>query len=73
MRPAGWPLGEAEVVIDVKPRGDGCVVRLRERAVKGPGSWLPAPVLDVPLWVRNAETLRRLAFIAEGRAAAARR
>ncbi len=67
MRPAGWPLGEAEVVIEVKPRGDGCVVRLTERAVRGPGSWVPAPLLDVPLGVRNAETLRRLAFIAEGR------
>ena len=69
MRPAGWPLGEAEVVIEVKPRGAGCVVRLSERAVRGPGSWIPAPALDVPLALRNAETLRRLGFIAEGRAA----
>lgn len=67
MKPAGWPIGEALVTIDVKPRGDGCVVRIGESAVKGPGSLIPGPVLDIPLHLRNIETLRRLAFIAEGR------
>lgn len=69
MQPAGWPIGEARVAIDVKPRGPGCVVRLTELAVRGPGSLIPQPLLDVPLHVRNVETLRRLAFIAEGRSA----
>jgi len=68
MKPAGWPLGEAIVTIDVRPRGDGCVVRLRERAVRGPGSYVPKIVLDVILHARNVETLNRLAFIAEGKA-----
>ncbi len=68
MKPAGWPLGEAIVTIDVRPRGDGCVVRLRERAVRGPGSYVPKVVLDVILHARNVETLNRLAFIAEGKA-----
>lgn len=68
MRPAGWPLGEAVVTIEAKPRGDGCVVRMLEKAIRGPGSWVPTPALDVLLHARNAETLRRLAFIAEGRA-----
>ncbi|MCS5715166.1 SRPBCC domain-containing protein [Herbiconiux sp. CPCC 205716] len=67
IQPAGWPIGEARVTIDVKPRGDGALVRIRERAVKGPGAFVPSLVLDVPLYVRNVETLRRLAWIAENR------
>lgn len=67
MRPSGWPIGEALVTLDVRPHRDGCVVRLREKAVKGPGALLPGPLLDVPLHLRNVETLRRLAFIAEGK------
>jgi hypothetical protein len=67
MRPAGWPLGEAVVTIEMKPRGAGCVVRLGEKAIRGPGALIPPPLLDVVLHARNAETLRRLAFIAEGR------
>lgn len=66
MRPAGWPIGEAQVDIRVKPRGDGCVVRIDEYAVKGPGSFVPEPILDIPLHVRNIETLRRLCYLSEG-------
>ena len=66
-QPAGWPIGEARVVLEVKPRGAGCVVRLTEKAVKGPGALIPKRLLDAPLYWRNAETLRRLAYIAEGR------
>ncbi len=62
----GWPIGEAHITIDVKPRGDDCVVRLQEVAAEGPGSFIPQPLLDLPLHVRNAETLRRLAHLAEG-------
>ncbi|MGK3952577.1 SRPBCC family protein [Microbacterium sp. I2] len=67
MRARGWPLGEARVTLDVKPRGDGCVVRIQEEAVAGPGRLIPAPLLDLPLAWRNAETLHRLAYLAEGR------
>jgi hypothetical protein len=66
-QPAGWPIGEARVRIDVKPRGTGCVVRITETAEKGPGSWRPQPLLDIPLAWRNTEVLRRLAYIAEGK------
>lgn len=67
----GWPLGEARISIDVKPRGDGhCVVRIQEEAVAGPGALVPAPLLDAPLWWRNRETLHRLAYLAEGQAVA---
>ena len=66
----GWPIGEATVTLDVKRRGDGCVVRLQEEPAAGPGRWVP-PFLTQPLLVwRNAETLRRLAFLAEGGAGA---
>lgn len=68
MQPAGWPVGEARVEIDVRPRGSGCVVRLREFAVRGPGRLVPDVAADALLRVRNRETLRRLAHIAEGRA-----
>jgi hypothetical protein len=68
IRPKGWPIGEATVQIDVKPRGDGCVVRIIEKAVAGPGKYVPPALLDIGLYVRNVETLRRLAYIAEGKA-----
>jgi hypothetical protein len=67
MQPKGWPIGEAMVTIDVKPRHDGCVVRIMEEAVRGPGSLVPAPLLDIPLFARNIETLKRLGYLAEGR------
>ena len=65
--PKGWPVGEALVTIDVKPRGEGCVVRIQEKAQKGPATLIPTFLMDVYLHWRNVETLRRLAFIAEGR------
>ena len=66
--PKGWPVGEALVTIEAKPRRDGCVVRIQEKAQKGPASVMPHVLLDLFLHPRNVETLRRLAFIAEGRA-----
>ncbi|MGV8884978.1 MAG: SRPBCC family protein [Microbacteriaceae bacterium] len=69
LRPKGWPIGEARVEIDVRPRGDGAVVRIMEKAIKGPGRLVPPPLLDLGLHARNVETLRRLAFLAEGRSA----
>ena len=67
MRARGWPIGEARVTIDVKPRGERCVVRIQEEAVAGPGRFVPEPLLDVMLHWRNSETLHRLAYLAEGR------
>ena len=68
MSPQGWPLGEALVTIDVRPRSTGCIVRLQEKAQKGPATLIPDFLLDVGLHARNVETLRRLAFLAEGHA-----
>ena len=67
MKARGWPIGEALVTLDVKPRGDETVVRIQEEAVAGPGRLVPTPLLDLGLYVRNAETLHRLAYLAEGR------
>lgn len=66
MRARGWPIGEARVTIDVKPRGRGAVVRIQEEAVAGPGTLIPPFVLDPLLHWRNTETLHRLAYLAEG-------
>jgi len=63
----GWPFGEARVTLEVRDRRGGCVVRMTEDAVSGPGALVPRPLMDVPLHVRNREALRRLAWLAEGR------
>ncbi|MDY0909390.1 SRPBCC family protein [Microbacterium sp. CFBP9034] len=68
MRARGWPIGEARVTIDVKPRAEGCVVRIQEEAIAGPGKMLPEQLIDIPLHWRNNETLHRLAYLAEGMA-----
>jgi hypothetical protein len=62
----GWPVGEARVAIDVKPRREGCVVRIQEEAVAGPGRLVPSFLVDALLLPRNHETLHRLAYLAEG-------
>jgi uncharacterized protein YndB with AHSA1/START domain len=67
IKPAGWPIGEAKVTLEVKPRGSDCVVKIDEFAVEGPGALIPRALLDVPLHIRNVETLRRLSYIAESR------
>ena len=68
MTARGWPLGEARVTIDVKPAAGGCLVRIQEEAVSGPATAIPTTIADVILQWRNAETLHRLAYLAEGTA-----
>lgn len=67
MRARGWPMGEARVVIEVKARGDDCLVRMGEVAIAGPGRLVPRALMDLLLYPRNEETLHRLAYLAEGR------
>ena len=67
LRARGWPGGEAEVLIEVTPSAKGCTVTIIEDVVAGPGKLLPRPVRTLVLDPRNKETLRRLAFIAEGK------
>lgn len=66
LKARGWPIGEARVTIDVKPHGDGSLVRIQEEAVSGPAKLVPQSVADIMLRWRNAETLQRLAYLAEG-------
>jgi hypothetical protein len=66
IRAHGWPVGEAQVTMEVKARGAGSVVRILEDAVEGPGRLVPAFLRSPGLHARNTETLRRLAFLAEG-------
>jgi hypothetical protein len=63
----GWPLGEAVVRIEVHEEDGGSRIRLGERIVSGPGTFLrPVERLLVP--PRNREALGRLVALAEGRA-----
>jgi hypothetical protein len=66
VRAKGWPAGEADVIIEATPAPGGCTVSIYEDAVKGPGTLVPSVVRQPLLKWRNDETLRRLAFIAEG-------
>jgi uncharacterized protein YndB with AHSA1/START domain len=67
LRAAGWPMGEAEVLITLAPSGAHTRVEIQEDAVSGPGTLMPKPLRDPLIGWRNVETLRRLAFLAEGR------
>jgi hypothetical protein len=66
LRARAWPAGEARVQFDLSADGAGTRVSLREDAVAGPGRFVPKPLRDVQLTWRNTETLRRLAYVAEG-------
>ena len=63
----GWPAGQAHVEISLEPDGQSTVVTIVEQATAGPGALIPKPIQDPQLHVRNVETLRRLAFVVEGR------
>jgi hypothetical protein len=69
----GWPAGQAHVDISLEPAdslapsGDATVVTITEDATAGPGRLVPKPLRDAQLHWRNVETLRRLAFVVEGR------
>lgn len=62
----GWPIGAARVELVVEPTTDGCHLQITEDAVAGPGKLVPKPVRDVMIGIRNAETLNRLRYLAEG-------
>jgi hypothetical protein len=63
----GWPFGEAEVTIRVRTVASGCVVRIDEEPLSGPATLIPRFLTTPLLKFRNTETLRRLAFLADGR------
>ncbi len=67
LRARGWPAGEAEVVIRLRPRGQETEVVIEEDVVSGPGRLVPPPLRHLQIGWRNVETLRRLAYLAERR------
>jgi uncharacterized protein YndB with AHSA1/START domain len=64
----GWPVGTARVEITVQQDGNGSLVSIAEDVSSGPGQLVPQPVRVAAMDLRNKETLRRLAYLAEGRA-----
>ena len=67
LRARGWPAGEADVLIRLRPVGTGTEVSITEDVARGPGRLMPKLIRDPVLSWRNVETLRRLAYVAERR------
>jgi uncharacterized protein YndB with AHSA1/START domain len=69
LKARGWPAGEAEVTIRLRPSGSGTDVEIEEDVAEGPGRLVPSPIRQPLLTWRNTETLRRLGYVAERRVA----
>lgn len=69
LRARAWPMGEAAVTLRVSASGADTEVTIEEDAVSGPATLMPAPLRNAGLKWRNVETLRRFAYLAEGRPA----
>ena len=63
----GWPVGKARVEITVEPSGNDSLVSISEDASGGPARLVPEPIRKPAIDFRNRESLRRLAYVAEGR------
>jgi hypothetical protein len=63
----GWPIGEAKVEITVEPDGNGALISIAEDASSGPARLVPEQIRQPVIDFRNQETLRRLAYLVEGR------
>ena len=63
----GWPVGKARVEITVQPDGDDSLVSIVEDVTEGPARLVPEPIRQAGMDVRNRESLRRLAYLAENR------
>jgi uncharacterized protein YndB with AHSA1/START domain len=63
----GWPAGEATVELRIEPAGNGSKVTLIEDVSRGPGRFVPKALRQPAIALRNTETLRRLAYMAEAR------
>jgi uncharacterized protein YndB with AHSA1/START domain len=67
LRIRAWPAGEGTVEFVATDQDGRCHLVMREHTAKGPATLIPATVIDPVLQLRNAETLERLALLAEGR------
>jgi uncharacterized protein YndB with AHSA1/START domain len=69
LRGRGWPAGEVEIHLLLRPGDDGGFeVVMREDVVTGPTKAIPKPVRTLMIKRRNAEALLRLCYLAEGAA-----
>jgi uncharacterized protein YndB with AHSA1/START domain len=66
LRARGWPIGAAEVRLTLEEHANGCAVELAEDVRGGPARLLPGPARTALVAPRNGESLRRLAYRAEG-------
>lgn len=65
-----WPFGMARIRLELIETEPGITeIRMLERAIRGPGRFLPQIVQALALVPRNRESLRRLADLAVGRGA----
>ncbi|MFC4785269.1 SRPBCC family protein [Nocardioides sp. MAHUQ-72] len=69
LRARGWPPGEADVELTLHEVPGGTEVEMVEDITAGPARIVPKPVRTPMITWRNSESLRRLAFLAERRAA----
>jgi len=69
LRARGWPPGEADVELRLTAVSGGTEVEMVEDITAGPARLVPKPVRAPLITWRNSESLRRLAFLAERRAA----
>jgi uncharacterized protein YndB with AHSA1/START domain len=63
----GRPFGTARIVLELQERDGGCEVRMDEGPVSPGARWLHNRLTDAALSRRNAESLARLAALAERR------
>lgn len=62
-----WPAGQGKVTLECTPESGGTLVTMSEDVTTGPARLVPGPVRRPFLHVRNLESLRRLAYLAEHR------
>jgi uncharacterized protein YndB with AHSA1/START domain len=62
-----WPTGEGIVEFEATDKDTQCHLIMREHTSKGPATLIPKAMIDPVLHLRNAETLQRLALLAEAR------
>jgi hypothetical protein len=67
LRGRGWPMGEVTIRLELEPLDDGgALITMSEDIASGPAKLMPGPVRTALMGPRNVETLRRLAYLAEG-------
>lgn len=67
LKARAFPAGAAEVEILLASEGARTRISITEKVVDGPARLIPPPVEAAAMRWRNAETLKRLAYIVEGR------